>query len=254
MRAQPASHPRCPCLVGWLAAVALLGLVVVPAAVAAPSAPSVASSVASPTNADLGDLLLGRGDHGGSRLRDRPLRGRVRGRSPRGPSARPARSATTAAGSHTFRVRAVQANVLDPLIPDAGRPLRLGDGGHRPHAADDLGRPQPAKPQRLQRLVPQPGGRLDAARTPAARASPAARPTRTSRPRAAASGARAGRSTGRATRARAVNSPSFNLDSVNPNAGAMRAPEPGRDRRAGADLRLGPGIRQRHVGLRPATR
>ena len=30
----------------------------------------------------------------------------------------------------------------------------------------------------------------------------------------------------------------------------MRTPSPGRDRRAGADLRLGPGIRQRHVGLR----
>ena len=225
MRAQPASHPRCPCLVGWLAAVALLGLVVVPAAVAAPSAPSVASSVASPTNAASVTFSWGAAstaDPGYAIVR---YEGGFVGQ-PEGPLGAPGSVATTAAGSHTFRVRAVQANVLDPLIPEQAGPYGS--------ATVVIDRTPPTISAVLNPRNPNGSNGwyrslvVDWTCADAGGAGIASCPPDENVSSQGSGQRRSGRAVDRAgNQSAAVNSPSFNLDSVNPNAGAMRTPSPG---------------------------
>ncbi len=225
MSTQLPSQPRCPCLVGWLAAVALLGLVVVPAAVAAPSAPSVVASTPSPTNAASVTFSWGTAttaDLGYAIVR---YEGGFVGQA-EGPLGAPGSAATTAAGSQTFRVRAVQASVLDPLLPEQAGPYGS--------ATVVVDRTPPAISVELNPRSPNGSNgwyrslRVDWSCSDAGGAGIASCPPDETVSTQGSGQRRTGRAVDRAgNQSAAANSPAFNFDALAPAAGAMRTPTPG---------------------------
>ena len=201
------------------------------------------------------DLLLGRVD-ARPRIRDRPLRGRARRRDRRPrrrPPARPGRSRSRR--RPTPSASAPSRPTRSTPSPPSSRPGPYGSvtvvvDRTPPTISASL---QPVEPEREQQLVPQqPGRSTGPAPTPAARASPRARPTRPSNTQGAGQ-----RRTGQAPRPGGQRQRGRELAGLQPRQrrAARRprcaTPSPGRDGRARADLRLGAGIRQRHLRPRP---
>jgi hypothetical protein len=231
--ARSPSHPRSPCLVGWIAAVALLTAVAVPAAVAAPSAPSVTSSPASPTNAatatftwtestpDAGYEIVGY--EGG-------LDGQVADLGPAAGSA----VRSLEAGTRTFRVRAVQEPlpILDPLAPIIPPQEPTGAFGSVTVVVD---RTDPTLSVALSPSSPNGSNgwyrspvRIDWTCSDAGGAGIASCPPDETVSSQGTGPRRTGRATDRAGNSSpSRTSPAFWIDSVAPNGGAMRTPTPG---------------------------
>ena len=230
MSAQSPSHRRSPCLVGWLAAVALLAAV--PVAAAAPSTPSVRASTGTVTNdasatftwseatADAGYEIVRYEGGIGSELTDFGLN-----RSASRPLAPP---------SATFRVRAVQALVppTDPLAPLP--PVQAAEGAFG-SVTVTVDRTSPTISASLRPSSPngsngwyRGGLVVDWSCSDAGGAGIQSCPPDETISSQGSGQRRSGQARDRAGNVSAtVNSPSFNFDSVNPNGGAMRTPTPG---------------------------
>jgi len=227
--AQSPSQPRCPCLVGWLAAAALL--VVVPVAAAAPSTPDVTSSVPSPTQAasatfswtaatpDAGYEIVRYEGGIGNELADF---------GPATSAVRPLQE-----GTPTFRVRAVQAAIpiTDPTLPPPPEQAATGAFGTVSlvvdHTAPSLSVAlSPASPNGSNGWY-RSGVRIDwtCSDRGSGIASCPVDETITSQ---GAGPRRNGQARDRVGLLSPVRtSPAFNLDSVAPGPGAMRTPTPG---------------------------
>ena len=225
MSARPASRARRPWLVGSLVAVALL--VVVPTAVALPTAPAVSAGSGSPTNAASSTFAWGAStpDPGFVIVRYEGGLDDANAALGAGPGA--TGPVALSAATHSFRVRAVQVNPLDPLGVEQAGPygsVTVVVDRTAPTISASL---RPSSPNGSNNWY-RGGLVVDWKCADTGGAGIASCPGDETVNTQGAGQRRSGQARDRAGNASAVvNSPAFNLDSVEPRDAAMRTPSPG---------------------------